>query len=131
MRFRAHRSPPPFWARSPRALARPRRPGEASCHGKKATIVGGKQPDRDPRRRHGTQVVVAGGGSDTIITGKGSDVICGGDGNDRIMGGKGTDRAYGTGDDVISNQKGKDSSFGGRERPDRRRPSKKRRRRLR
>ena len=86
-----------------------------TCHGKKATIVGGAGNNKIIARNHGhgTQVVVAGAGNDTIVTGKGPDVVCGGDGDDKILAGKGKDRAYGgPGNDLIVNLKGKDSSFG-------------------
>jgi Ca2+-binding RTX toxin-like protein len=86
-----------------------------TCHGKKATIVGGPGNNkiRVPGDGHGVQVVYAGGGNDTIITGKAADIVCGGDGNDRIFAGKGKDRVYGgPGDDLIINQKGGDLSFG-------------------
>jgi uncharacterized delta-60 repeat protein len=64
------------------------------CLGKRATIVGTRQPETligTPRR----DVIAALSGADTVRGRGGSDLICGGQGNDTLSGGKGRDRIQG------------------------------------
>jgi hemolysin type calcium-binding protein len=71
------------------------------CHGRKATIAGG----RGANHLHGTagpDVIAGGGGNDRIDGRRGFDLICGGSGADVILGGPGGDAVYGgSGDDSL------------------------------
>jgi Ca2+-binding RTX toxin-like protein len=71
------------------------------CHGRKATIAGG----RGANHLHGTagpDVIAGGGGNDRIDGRRGFDLICGGVGGDVILGGAGGDSVFGgSGDDRL------------------------------
>jgi hypothetical protein len=65
-----------------------------SCHGERATIVGGKRANvlvGTPRR----DIIWAGRGADTVLARGGNDIVCGSRGADALVGAKGRDRLYG------------------------------------
>ena len=94
-----------------------------TCDGRKATIVRGDGNDVISVPKHGPQVIIAGGGSDTIIAKRNKDTVCSGDGDDFISGGTGRDRLFGeAGNDVIDEGPGSGKAYGGpRRRPPARR----------
>lgn len=69
-------------------------PSGARCHGRKATVVGTRQPEAisGTRRR---DVIQAFGGADKVFGRGGNDLICGGPGDDRLFGQRGNDRLVG------------------------------------
>ena len=88
-------------------------PARATCHGKRATIVGTAGRDRIRGTRR-ADVIVALGGNDTVLARGGNDLVCGGAGNDRLNGGAGRDRLLGErGRDVLTGGRGRDRLLGG------------------
>jgi Ca2+-binding RTX toxin-like protein len=67
---------------------------QATCLGKRATIVGTARPDKVTGTSR-VDVIVGLGGNDTLRGGRGNDLICGGSGADVIRGGAGRDSADG------------------------------------
>jgi Ca2+-binding RTX toxin-like protein len=76
----------------------------ASCHGRAATILGTRRPDRI-KGTAGDDVIVAGGGPDLVRASGGNDLVCAGRGTDLVIGGGGNDQ--------IKGQGGADELFGG------------------
>jgi RTX calcium-binding nonapeptide repeat (4 copies) len=81
------------------------------CHGKRATLVGTRGPDRivgDGR----DDVIVARGGNDVITTGRGNDTICAGRGNDVVDGSRGKDPTWGgRGTDICTASRPREHRF--------------------
>jgi Ca2+-binding RTX toxin-like protein len=86
------------------------------CHGKPATIVGGKGNDKGRRTLLGTghrDVIVGRRGDDAILALGGADIVCGGPGRDFVKGGDGRDKVSGeAGDDLLLGGDGNDRVAG-------------------
>lgn len=100
----------------------------ARCHGRKATVVGTRQPEQIVGTPHrdviaglgGRDRVIGGGGADLICGGRGSDLLIGGRGNDYLLGGHGRDRLFGRGgNDRLHGGANRDLLVGGPGRRDR------------
>lgn len=80
-----------------------------TCAGKRATIVGTKDPDTLVGTKHADVIAGLGGGDTITGLGKG-DTICGGPGNDHLSGGAGPDRLFGgSGHDILTGGPGPDT----------------------
>lgn len=77
----------------------------ATCHGRKATIVGSSASEVLTGTQ-GDDVIAGLGGSDTIDGRGGDDWICGGYGADRLAGGRGSDRVFGGRDGIVVTDEG-------------------------
>lgn len=89
-------------------------PAKPTCHGRAATILGSRGPDRLQGTAH-SDVIVAGRGDDVVAGRGGDDSICAGRGADTIRGGGGRDRLQGgPGDDLLDGGGEIDRCTGGR-----------------
>ncbi len=88
----------------------PDSPGEVTCGGRTATIVGTDGKDK-LRGTRGNDVIAAGGGKDKVKGKAGNDRICGEGGKDKLSGGSGKDVLDGgSSRDKCSGGGGKDSA---------------------
>lgn len=89
------------------------KPGDVTCDGHLATIVGTSHSEII-FGTNGDDVIVAKGGHDLIIARRGDDIICAGDGNDLVVAGKGDDKVFGEdGHDLLLGDHGNDYLDGG------------------